>query len=139
MTCENRQQLTWILRSPSCTVVRTCVCAPFFSSFFVYSSTHHLLTNSNYVSEQSLHMFFELVFVLSMCENRQQPTWIFRSLSCTVVRTCVCAPFFFSFFTLLYNLFFINIIVALKIIDIKRLILSSTCVLNIDYFVFVRE
>ena len=48
-------------------------------------------------------------FIVFLCENRQQPTWIFRSPSCTVVRTCVCAPFFFFFFY-----FFTYIIMLLR-------------------------
>ena len=43
----------------------------------------------NPLSFNNFFLFF------SLCENRQQPTWILRSLSCTVVQLFVCASFFF--------------------------------------------
>ena len=95
LLCENRQQPTWILCSLSCTVVQLFVCAPFF--FFFLLNTFKLLLKSNLKSKHFIPLFVLVWFVLWWCENRQQPTWIFRSSKCTFVHTCVCARFFFFF------------------------------------------
>ena len=108
--CENRQQPTWILRSSSCTVVRTCVCAPFFFSFLFSFFFHLQITTfidnklTTNFQKRAISSEFGCFFVVFLwCENRQQPTWILSSPSCTVVQLFVCAPFFFSFFLLILN------------------------------------
>ena len=73
--------------------VHACVLR-FFSSFvflfYWFSKTQHLRATLS-------PLWFVICCVFFLCENRQQPTWILCSPSCTVVHTCVCAPFFFSF------------------------------------------
>ena len=68
----------------------------FFSSFYL----PFISTSKPNIKSMTHHTFVGLFFLFfCLCENRQQPTWILRSPSCTVVHTCVCAPFFFFFFT----------------------------------------
>ena len=97
---NNRREYS-LIELHSCAYMR--VCSVFFLLFFFFNFYCTSFFHNMPRIAKSNPLLRLLCCFFWLCENRQQPTWIFRSPNCTVVHTCVCAPFFSLFFYLLVD------------------------------------